>query len=81
MPSDYINIYISKDNGKTYEFLSENLKNGGAFPLSTPEILNNNNDVLIKIEDYNDNKINQISENFSIIAAPRFEINYPHIFF
>ena len=26
MPSDYINIYISKDNGKTYEFLAENLK-------------------------------------------------------
>ena len=47
MPSDYINIYISKDNGKTYEFWLKILK-GGAFPLSTPEILNNNNDVLIK---------------------------------
>ncbi len=77
MPSDYINIYLSKDNGTTYEFLAENLKNGGAYPLTTPEILNNNNNIIIKIEDYNDRKVNQMSDKFSIIAAPRFEINYP----
>ena len=78
MPSDFVNIYLSKDKGLTYEPLIMNMKNGGAYPLTTPVISSTISNAMIKIEDSKDKTIFQLSDIFSIIAAPRLEINYPN---
>ena len=77
MPSDFVNIYLSKDGGRNYESLIMNLKNGGAYPLTTPICSSTIQNAIIKIEDANNNTIYQESDFLSIIAAPRIEINYP----
>ena len=77
MPSEFINIYLSKDGGLTYEPLVMKLKNGGAYPLTTPNTSSTINKALIKIEDFIKGTVFHESEIFSIIAAPRIEINYP----
>ena len=66
MPSDYVNIFLSRDNGNIFEPLATDLKNGGAYPLTTPDLLQPINDALIKIEDASDNSAYEISEKFSI---------------